>query len=249
MPERHRAYLRAVTRSAFSALIAMLALAAVTVPASAQACWDGYRATTDRVAFQRGTGRASWNPEHARYATRWAARLEALLPESASLEVSNTLTSCHGHLGCLRLAEDIGSDDAATLFDRVADAFAVSPSTRSAALSVSPTVYTVQLFAGSRRAARALRAELLKRSELADLRLPSDSDFFEEGGFPAVNANIHAVADAHDTTLVRVVVGTFQSITDAEMARDALGKQQLPGIVKELPTGTPLDERVTTNEG
>jgi hypothetical protein len=178
MPERHRAYLRAVTRSAFSALIAMLALAAVTVPASAQACWDGYRATTDRVAFQRGTGRASWNPEHARYATRWAARLEALLPESASLEVSNTSPAATGTSGAPP-GRGHRQRRCVTLFDRVAEVCGLLYTRSAAPRSRPPSTH--RSFAGSRRVARAFAPSY--SSARSRRPPPQRLRLFEEGGF------------------------------------------------------------------
>ncbi len=232
------------------ALVALfLAATASLVPATALACWDGYSAQVGNVTISRGTGYASWSQDHARFATRWAARIQALLPKGVELDVSDGYLDCRGAVACAGLGTGAGSEDPAKVFGRVADAFGVSAQARRAALATAQPVYTVQLFAGSKKAALRLRDRVNAMSADRQLDRVTSVTFFEEGGFPADNPPAHAVADEKDPTLVRVVFEEYPTLETARAAERALRKEGFGAVVKPLPNGRALDERVSTNAG
>jgi hypothetical protein len=222
--------------------------ALVASPAPALACWDGFSATVGHARYAQAMAAGEWSVEGARDATRWAARFDALLPTGVELDVQNANFSCTGAKACDALSAPPDAGPAA-LFDAIADAFGVPRAARTAAFARTQPIYTVQLFAGSRRAALALRDRVNQRAATGTLDTGPDGELFEAGGFPALNPKAHAVADATDPKLVRVVVEEYPSIDAARAGARALRSQGFEGVVKELPRGTALDEPASSAEG
>ncbi len=231
-------------------LAAFVAIAGTLFPGTAFACWDGYRAQVGEVTLSGAEGYASWDPARARSATRWAARFDAIVPRGVTLDVSNQGMRCEGASACAKLeAIEVGSEDPKRAFDALADAFGISKRARAEALAVAQPVYTVQVFAGSKGSALALRDRLNGMAERGDLDPEVADGFFEQGGFPASNPIAHAVADKDDEKIVRVVVEEYATERDARAAAKRLAAQGFKTVVKALPQGKALDERVSTKIG
>jgi hypothetical protein len=215
-----------------------LALIAFTFTREAAACWDGYAATVGHVQIQHGMGSAAWSPEDARHAARWGARINALLPAGASLDVwtgETTCTSASGACGSVSTIA-VGAADLPQLFRAVARAFAVGPRRIRAARALDPRLFTVQLFSGSARGAGALKKRIVDAGSGAH-------GFFEQGGFPAFNEQAHVLHAAGSAEPYRVVTGIFLSRKEAEAARAALRGGGFSGFVRELPPGLAIGER------
>lgn len=227
----------------------LLALSTTLLALPADACWDGYASTVGDVTFQRASDPAAWRADDAWYATQWAARLDALLPEGVTLDVMNTYVSCDGAAACDTVPEALGSDDPSKLFGALAQAFGRSWKERAAALATTQRVYTVQVFAGAPAAARRERARLLALAAEGTIDAEGDRGFFEAGGFPAENPSVHAIRDRDDADLVRVVVGTYPSATAAREAARKLELAHIPNVIKELPRGQALDEPSSSARG
>jgi hypothetical protein len=227
---------------------ALTALLATVVPSTAHACWDGYSATVGSATFTSAMREASWNGDHARFATRWAARIDALLPEGVTLYMGNTYVSCEGHEACEKTLE-VGSDDPGKAFKQIAKLFGVSAKAQQAALATSQKVYTVQVFAGSKEAALKQKKLLIELAQEEEFDLGGHDAFFQEGGFPGWDSRIHAVADEKDESLTRVIIEDFPTLEAAQAAEKKLRERGVIGIAKELPRGKALDEQVSTNFG
>lgn len=212
-----------------------LTLIAFTFTREAAACWDGYAATVGHVQIQNARGSATWSPEDARHAARWGARINALLPAGASLDVWTTETTCSGACGSVSTIP-VGAEDLPKLFRAVARAFAVGPRRVRAARALHPRLFTVQLFSGSARGAGALKKRVVDAGSGA-------YGFFDQGGFPAFNESAHVLHEAGSAEPYRVVTGVFLSRKEAEAARAGLQGGGFSGFVRELPPGLAIGER------
>ncbi len=227
---------------------ALAGLLTTLAPSTAHACWDGYSATVGSTTFTSAMSHASWNGDHARHATRWAARIDALLPDGVTLWMGNTYASCEGHDACEKLGE-IGTADPAQAFREIAKAFGVSARAQQAAMATSQKVYTVQVFAGSKDAALKQKKLLIELAQEEAFELGGHDEFFQEGGFPGWDSRVHAVQDEKDSSLVRVIIEDFPTMEAAQEAEKKLRERGVIGIAKELPRGAALDEAVSTNVG
>lgn len=229
----------------FSAAIAVAAAAlALVAPRDAAACFDGYTAAIGKVSLMRSLPVASWSPDDARHVARWGARIDALVPAGAHLDVISSYVSCTSASGaCGSVTEiDAGSADLRRLFQEVGTAFGASPGALRAAQRIEPALYTVQIFAGSERGAKAMK------KRVADLGAGAHG-FYEAGGFPSVNDTAHVLRDSTSGALHRVVVGVFLSKADAEAALAEMRAQGLTGFTRDLPPGTPVAEAQRSREG
>lgn len=220
-----------------------LAAAAVVVATAASAhtafaCWDGYAATVGHMSIQTAMGGpVTWNPTDAHVATLWAKRIDALLPPGVDLTFNGSIV-CSGERCPPDTAWNLPFDASyGEVFLAVANAFGATAAQRGAALQLEFPLYTVQVFAGTKAGALALR----DRMNGMDLGTIADG-VFEEGGFPSYNPPVHAIADADDPTLFRVVVEEYGDLATAKAAQAELLKAGIRGFVTFLPLGTPADE-------
>lgn len=210
----------------------------------AAACWDGWLAVLGGVEIRRGLAVAAWDPDHARQAARWGTRINALLPPGAALSIDWNEASCGSDKGaCGGVTTFAGSsEDLPATFRAVAKAFKVrEPETRKAR-ALEPELYTVQIFAGSVRGARAVKDRVADREV-------GEQGFFQEGGFPAGNSTAHVLRDPAARGPHRVIVGTFLSRKEADAARAGLRAQGFGGYVRTLPAGKAVGEREFTKLG
>lgn len=223
-------------RNAASALVVAATAASAN---TALACWDGYTATVGHATLQRSTARfVQWNQADARLSTLWAKRIDALLPDGVDVTYDGYL-HCWGEKCPFDLDPSLPSSASfGEVFVAVANAFGSTANQRGAALLLEQPVYTVQVFAGWKENALAYR------DRLNAMNLPLAGGVFAEGGFPAFNASVHAIADGANPNLVRVVVEVFGDVASANAAVADLANLGVGGFVTELPYGTPLDERV-----
>lgn len=220
---------------------AALVLAATAASANtALACWDGYAATVGHATLQRSTARfVQWNQADARLSTLWAKRIDALLPDGVDVTYDGYI-HCWGEKCPFDLDPSLPfSASFGEVFVTVANAFGSTANERGAALLLEQPVYTVQVFSGWKENALAYRDRL----NAMDLG-PVYGGIFAEGGFPAFNAPVHAIADGANPNLVRVVVEVYGDVASANAAVVELAKVGVLGFVTELPYGTPLDEKV-----
>lgn len=226
-----------ITRLLGTSLVAILV---ANVPASARACWDGVAINTDRVSLAI-EGDTTWSPEEARRWAKWAARIDALVPEGKTLSVVfGDLEICDVASGeCTTGATAWENDDAFTLFELTADAVLASNRTIAAARRTAAMPLTVQI-----AASRDLEAatKLAERINAAALEL---SGFFDAGGFPAANDYAHVVeSNGSDHATFHVVVGAFLGRDDADAAATTLAAELgLHGFVR------PLDQSSISEEG
>jgi hypothetical protein len=149
-----------------------------------------------------------------------------------------TCTSTNGACGSFT-SLPMGSEDLPAVFRAVAQAFGVKPDAVQKASSLDPPLYTVQIFAGSERGAREVKARV------ADLEVAVPS-FFEEGGFPATNEFVHVMRD--NSGPHRVIVGVFLDRKDADETLAGLRAKGFRGFVRDLPAGEAIDEKEYSRE-
>lgn len=194
---------------------AALALAlSFVVTAPARACWDGYHARVGDVEVAGGD--MDWDPDTIAERARWLGRVDALLPDGA------TVFSYFGGVSVMvdGTSTDFSWDDGhyLTLFREVARVVHASPETIAAARALETPVYVVQTasFLDEARA-RAHADALSQRDDVGH-------GFIEVGGFPAENPVAHVVSIASARVVHRVYVGAFVDRAQAEaLAADVGG--------------------------
>lgn len=212
-------------RSFVALLLSWLVLVA---PRTCFACWDGWNAEVGQVAI-RQAGDDTFRLETARDVARWGARIDALLPRSANVDVEHGFVSV-GVTG--KFAEGRWSGASlADLFANVARLVHASPSTIAAARALDHDAFTVQLFAGGDRE----RARVFARSiddDVARRGLALPVSFYSAGGYPAVHPSARVVeADVGGAHVYRVVVGAFLARSAASEAARLLGR---PAFVRAI---------------
>ncbi|MDC0744562.1 SPOR domain-containing protein [Polyangium mundeleinium] len=215
-----------------------------TATRDAAACWDGWYAEVGGVGITRGLGVAEWNPEHAREAARWGARINALLPPGAALAIEWDEATCASDQGACGAVTTIaaGSEDLPATFRAVAKAFHVPAAKVRKARALDPELYTVQIFAGSKRRALAVKDHVAALDA-------GDHGFFVEGGFPAPKQTAHVLRDPEADGPHRVIVGTFLSRKEARAALAGLRAKGFGGYVRALPAGKAIQEESFTKMG
>ncbi|MDI1477233.1 SPOR domain-containing protein [Polyangium sp. y55x31] len=201
----------------------------------AAACWEGYAATVGPVGILRGIESASWNPAHVREAARWGTRIEAIVPQGAEVSIEFGEITCSSKTGACGSFSTLSMepDDLPAIFRAVAQAFGAKPAAVRKASKLEPTLYTVQIFAGSERGARRMKARV------ANLDIDTQG-FFTEGGFPARNDPAHVIRDASGPH--RVIFDVFLDRDEADDALAELRAKGIRGFVRELPTGKAVGE-------
>lgn len=203
------------TRYRLHVLSLITLLAATAAPSTARACWDGYSGMYGDVAIM-GPGER-WELEIARALGTWLPRIDALLPEGASV------ISEFGYVEVCRdgsCTEHRWNDrNLAGLFQIVADTIGASPGERRAARAVETSGWTIQI------AATTDPLDARRIAERFNLSDAGEHGYYEAGGFPALNDRAHVVEgrDGAGRTVHRVIVGTFISRTDADAQAAGLG--------------------------
>lgn len=209
--------------AAASLCLVLLVLGSVR---TARACWDGYAVRLDNIAF---TGADDvWAPARARELAVWARRFEALLGPAGTLEADGAFAEACVDSRCVEVVAPTATPRA--LFEAVARALAIPAAQRAAALRASASPFAVQVAATRDRAA----AERLA-ARLSDAELPRG--FYDAGGFPADNAEVHVIeATAADgRAIYRVVVGAFLDRSDAlAHAPEIAAQTGLPVVLRAL---------------
>lgn len=193
----------------------------------ARACWDGELGTIGDVTYMGG--RVGWDADRARELATWLARLDAVLPDDASLMIEWDFVS---------LCRDGACDDwrwdgrsFAALFREVSRRSGAAPASIRRARGLTTPVHTVQVAALSDRArAEALAQRITEAGAGAH-------GFYETGGFPADNPVAHVISgsDAQGREVHRVLVGAFVDRREATASRDRLeGQLGLRGMVRAL---------------
>ncbi len=231
--------LRPLVALAFGALAAVL-------PARAQACFDGLSATGEGVRIIQ-VQEAQWDPATARRMASWVTRLEALVPARTTIEITNGSVSCEGD-GCANPAWiDLPSGDMVQAFAATADLVGADAASIARAGRLTSSVFTVQVYAGSRKGALAMRERIhaLDVAALGDL-----AGFYSEGGFPAVHPVAHVLHDPSEgTDTHRVVVGVHRRVGEAREIVPILRAAGFPGFARPLPEGIAVDEPVQSDAG
>ncbi|HZU84898.1 MAG TPA: SPOR domain-containing protein [Polyangiaceae bacterium] len=210
-------------RLAAAASTAVLIL--VAVPGTAQACWDGYAASSARVTVDDPSS-SEWSPELVRRVATWLARVEALLPPGDMVRADMvTVDVCHAPDPDGVCSTPVGSASFApgslgTLFTAVAGIERASWGDRRDALARRATVRTVQVFAAYDRAtADRIAGSINTGASTGSFAL--GPGFIDVGGFPSANPVAHVVEARtdEDQPLYRVFVGAY---VDDAAAREAL---------------------------
>jgi len=185
----------------------------VIVPARALACWDGFHARVGSVE-EMGVDE-TWDATTLRHRARWLGRIDALLPNSASVSVD------HGYVtvtvGTSTHELEWADGDYLTLFREVARILGASPADIARARSEQTGVYVVQAGAFVSPTHAQTHADALSATDVAT------HGFLEAGGFPADNPEAHVVALRDARAAYRIYVGAFVDRAEAEALASALG--------------------------
>ncbi|MDI1433678.1 hypothetical protein QHF89_29535 [Polyangium sorediatum] len=244
-PGSVRSLMRSSLHAVLRPLLALgLAGLLSTATRDAAACWDGWYAEIGGVDIRRVLDVAEWNPEHARESARWGARIHALLPPGAALSIEWDEATCESDQGACGAVTTIaaGSEDLPAAFRAVAKVFQVPAAKVRKARALEPTLYTVQIFAGSKRRALAVKGHVAALDA-------GEHGFFVEGGFPATKQTAHVLRDPEARGPHRVIVGTFLRRKEAEAALVGLRAKGFGGYVRTLPAGKAIDEASFTKMG
>ncbi len=217
------------------ALITACGLGLLAVPASA--CWDGYLIESERVQIGQweDAETASWRLAEVWDTARWVVRLQALLGPERSVESMHGLCQvilCKAQDSCEVVMEGEAKPGARALFDTLANSFEVPPKKRAALARLAPSLWTVQVAAGSNR--EALEQLALQINDIAP---QGAMGFYEAGGFPALNPVAHLVPghNAQGKPIFRLVVGAFLQKASAQDVVDALGLKGVASRVRPMP--------------
>ena len=211
-------------------LLSAIITAIIFAPASAEACWDGYRAVYGNVTVQGGE--AEWSAEQARDLSVWLPRLNALVNgEALEVELGSAFVRD------AKIDFPMGRFD--VLFARVARKLERPRPARRAAMQISLNALTVQVGATRDRASAEALAERLMQSDPGHTSgdFAAEHGFFEAGGFPADNSSIHVIAsaDARGMPVFRVVVGAFLTTESAQRVAAAMRQAHgVPAYVRRL---------------
>ncbi len=191
-------------------LVATLLLA--SAPTRASACWDGFYASVGDV--QESGSDESWDEALVAHRARWLGRIDALLPDGASVMIDHGFAELAVGTTTLELAWPDGRYG--TLFHSIAAALGSSPAVVAGALAVESPVYVVQTgaFGDERRAAAQASA--------VDAAALVSHGFMEVGGFPATNPVTRVVSAPTPRTAVRVTAGAYLDIAEAQASARAL---------------------------
>lgn len=206
--------------------LAALCLLAAATPAPARACWDGLRASSERVEISVEAEAMEWTAgEPERYA-RALIRAEALLPDGVSAEAwfeAVTLCPEADPAGCTPPEEADGPEAIVRAVGALAGA---APEAVDAALGMDAPLWTVQIGAWSEPAWAEHAAERLRREG-------GPHGAVEVGGFPSLNDPSRLVRG--EDGIYRVSAGTFLSRAEAERARERIAADLgVEGYVRPL---------------
>ena len=203
-------------RAPFSSTLLALAFAlslAACLPSRARACWDGFYAQVGDVSQMGGDTR--WDLDAVRERARWLGRIDALLPDGASVtsEWGYVTVSVDGH----DTDFEWQNGQYLTLFREVARVVGATPADVRRALRTETALYVVQA-AAFREAddAATYAAHVSDRAE-------ASHGFYEAGGFPADNPEAHVVTVQAPGKTHRVYVGAFVDRAEAAAMAQALG--------------------------
>lgn len=222
-----------------ASLTAGLALAVALAPATSQACWDGTAISTGKVFLALGDT-TPWSPEQARHWATWASRIDALVPEGKTLNVTHGMVEiCDADGPCTEL-EGEWNGSAFSLFEHAADAFEAPRKTIATARRQHAMPLTVQVAASADLEAAHALADRINGAELGL------HGFLDIGGFPASNAYAHVVeGNGTDAVVYHVVVGAFLARDEADAAAATLEAELgIDGYVRRLEQSS-----VVSNEG
>jgi hypothetical protein len=205
-------------------LLVPLALTAVT-PARADAVtWGGssgrFRVSVTSSGFNEGAGEGGWSESGARDFAMWAARFNALLPIGSEVTMERDVNDDDTTLTMRRGARTFishmrGGPD----FDAALALVARWCGRRVPPTRPSPTLYTVQVFAGrSKINADAFAQRLEERGVTAD------DSFFEEACLPC-SIPATRVLEARQGGLYRVILGVYDRRDAATRARVRLRRE------------------------
>ncbi|MBX7192214.1 MAG: SPOR domain-containing protein [Sandaracinaceae bacterium] len=196
-----------------SLTLVILTLAGLLAPAPAGACWDGFSATVGDV--QEYGSDTSWGLAQVEERARWLGRIDALLPDGAT--VMDEWGTVSVYVGDEEHDLEWRDGHYLTLFREVARIVGASPETIRRARRLETPVYVVQAGAFADRAAAERYASELSEDEAAT------HGFLEAGGFPADNPEAHVVSVPGVRELHRVYVGAFVDRAEAEAVAATLG--------------------------
>ncbi|MFV8753757.1 SPOR domain-containing protein [Nannocystaceae bacterium ST9] len=202
-----------------AASLALLSTFALTlVPNTADACWDGIYAASEKTELRILEGDAWAANADLESAADWLTRIDALLPGDARLSVDMGYVDLTSESGTCSLIDPPEIGDFEQLFDLVAASCQRSKAEIASAREQSASLYTVQLLSTrEREAAEALIEEL-------ETEGCSWHGFYEQGGFPSFNpcASIETATLADGREVHRVLVGNYLSRADAELDRRSI---------------------------
>lgn len=179
-------------------LAALLVCLVFHVGSPAQACWDGFRARVGSVSEMNAD--TTWSVKVVRHRALWLGRIDALLPEGASVDIEYDMVEIRARDGIHEHTWNRRSY--ASLFRAVATAVGADRATIRRAMATETPVYVVQAAGFAEQERAQAHAD-----GLLDLELPHG--FLEAGGFPANNPAAHVVSIEGARSVHRVYVGAY----------------------------------------
>ncbi|MCA9625577.1 MAG: SPOR domain-containing protein [Myxococcales bacterium] len=214
--------------------LGLAALAAILVQApDAQACFDGFSVASDQVTATIWTD-GEFDLQEARTMARWTTRLDALLPEGATLHMENVfdVRLCGVGDEC-QLLEVMGGDEQvpslelvmARTFGLAAKASGATPRETARARSRQAVLYEVQIGSfASAALADTMVASINEKAQLGQLPWEQHS-FYSAGGYPALHDPVaRHTAEVNGHTMHRVIAGVFLDADEARAHRARLAE-------------------------